>query len=101
MAQANELLGIISKERFDYSNAIEFLLLALDTWKKVDNQAGIAKVNLHIGQIFYFQKDYTNALIHLIRSQNGFETLQQTIELAGVYQSLGECLFSTKLLRKS
>jgi len=90
LAQANELLGVISKERFDYSNAIEFLLLALDTWKKLDNQAGIAKVHLHIGQIFYFQKDYTNALIHLHRSQNGFEELQQTLALASVYQSLGD-----------
>ena len=101
LAQANELLGIISKERFDYSNAIEFLLLALDGWKKLDNQAGIAKVNLHIGQIFYFQKDYTNALIHLNRSQGGFETLPQTTDLADVYQSLGDVYLAQNFYGKA
>ena len=98
LAQANELLGIIAKERFDYTNAIEFLLQALDAWKKLDKPKGIAKVNLHIGQIFYFQKDFTNALIHLNRSQTGFEKLQDQLELARVYQSLGDVYLAQTFL---
>ncbi len=101
LAQANELLGIIAKERFDYTNAIEFLLQALDAWKKLDKPKGIAKVNLHIGQIFYFQKDFTNALIHLNRSQTGFEKLQDQLELARVYQSLGDVYLAQNFFGKA
>ncbi|MEM1124849.1 MAG: hypothetical protein AAGJ18_30705, partial [Bacteroidota bacterium] len=77
-AQANEILGVVAKERFDYTNATEFLLTGLDGWKKEKNAAGIARTNLHIGQIFYFEKDYVNALIHLNRAKEGFEKLEAT-----------------------
>ncbi len=101
LAQANELLGIIAKERFDYTNAIEFLLQALDGWKKQEKPKGIAKVNLNIGQIFYFQKDYTNALIHLNRSQTGFEKLGDQTALAGVHQSLGDVFLAQNFYGKA
>ena len=101
LAQANELLGIIAKKRFDYTNAIEFLLGALDGWKKLDNPKGIAKVNLHIGQIFHVQKDYTNALIHLNRSQSGFEKLQDQTALASVHQSLGDVFLAQNFFGKA
>jgi len=101
LAQSNELLGIIAKERFDYTNATEFLLQALDGWKKLEIPKGIAKVNLHIGQIFYFQKDYTNALIHLNRSQTSFEKLQNQIALASVYQSLGDVYLAQNFYGKA
>lgn len=101
LAQANELLGVIAKERFDYTNATEFLLKALDGWKKLEVPKGIAKVNLHIGQIFYFQKDYTNALIHLNRSQTGFEKLADQIALASVHQSLGDVFLAQNFFGKA
>ncbi len=101
LAHANELLGIIAKQRFDYTNAIEFLLQALDGWKKLDNPKGIAKVNLHIGQIFHVQKDYTNALIHLNRSQTGFEKLQDQTALASVHQSLGDVFLAQNFFGKA
>ncbi len=101
ISKANEILGIVSKKRFDYTNATEFLLLALDGWKKANNEEGIAAVNLHIGQIFYFQKDYTNALVNLNRSKERFEKLGKSQELAEVHKSLGDVFLAQNFLGKA
>ncbi|MEM6320687.1 MAG: tetratricopeptide repeat protein [Bacteroidota bacterium] len=101
IAKSNELLGIISKERFDYSNAIEFLLLSLDGWKKTGNEAGIANINRHIGQIFFYQNDYTNALIHLNRAKERFEKLNSAGQLAIVHQSLGDVYLAQNFFGKA
>ncbi len=101
ITKSNEILGIISKSRFDYTNATEFLLLALDGWKKANNEAGIAKVNLHIGQIFYFQKDYANALINLNRAKDRFEKIVDKEKLADVHKSLGDVFLAQNFLGKA
>ncbi len=101
IAKSNEILGIVSKQRFDYTNATEFLILALDGWKKSNNEDGIAKVNLHIGEIFYFQKDYNNAIINLNRAKDRFEKLSNAQQLARVHKSLGDVFLAQNYLGKA
>jgi len=101
ITKSNEILGIVSKNRFDYTNATEFLLLALDGWKKANDEEGIARVNLHIGQIFYYQKDYHNALVNLNRSKDRFEKLGQQDKLAEIQKSLGDVYLAQNFFGKA
>jgi len=101
IAKSNEILGVVTKKRFDYTNALEFLLLSLDGWKKLSNAEGIAKVNGHIGQIFYFEKNYDKALVHLARAKDGFEKLNDSQELAGIHQSFGDVYLAQNFMGKA
>ena len=42
-AVANELLGKVAKEHFDYTNAIRYYLEAQNHWRSIDNKLGIAR----------------------------------------------------------
>ena len=99
--KANEILGIIAKNRFDYTNATQFLLLALDGWKSAKDQNGIAAVNYHIGQIFHFQKDYVNASVHLDRAKTAFTELNKKEDLALVHQAFGDVYLAQQFIGKA
>lgn len=101
IAQSNEILGIVAKQRFDYTNATELLLIGLDGWKKLDNAAGIAKINGHIGQIFLYEKNYTKALEHLTIAKEGFEKLGKTKKLAAIHQSFGDVYLAQNFMGKA
>lgn len=101
IAQANEVLGVIAKKRFDYTNAVAFLLAGLDGWKKLKQPEGVARVNLHIGQIFYFEKDYANAITHLNRAKEGFDKLNEVTKLAEIHQSFGDVYLAQNFMGKA
>lgn len=100
-AQSNQLLGEISVQRFDYTNAMNYFIEALDNWKKNKNEEGVAKVNRYMGRIFYFQNDYTNALVHLNRSKERYEKLGKEKKLAGIYKDLADVYLAQNFYGKA
>lgn len=101
LAQSYQILGEVSEKRFDYTNAIEYFLLAMDGWKKLDSAEGKAKVNRHIGRIFYFQKDYFNALVHLNKAKAGYVKLTRDKEQAQIDQYLGDVYLAQNFFGKA
>jgi signal transduction histidine kinase/CheY-like chemotaxis protein/Tfp pilus assembly protein PilF len=101
ISKSNELLGEISEQRYDYTNATEYFLVALDGWKKLKQESGIAKINLHIGRIFYLQNDYTDALSHLEKAATVFNKTGAKSNLALLYQYKGDVYLAQNFYGKA
>ena len=101
LATANELLGTIFQERFDYTNAMEHFLAAHSTWKTMDEAMGMARVDKEIGKIFIRQRDWFNAISHLSKSLNYYIKTGKSGQQASVYNYLGEAYYQQQFFGKA
>jgi serine phosphatase RsbU (regulator of sigma subunit) len=55
-------IGMIYRDRNDYSGAMEYFNKSLDLWEKLNYKVGIASLLNNIGGLYFDKKDFTKAL---------------------------------------
>lgn len=82
-------LGLVHRNKGDYSNAINYYFEALELAKKYENTIQIAYSNNNLGGIFTLKGDYLNAIKYLEKAFINFKKIEDYKGLGYVCVNLG------------
>lgn len=96
-AKVLNYLGVVNRNRGDYSAAMSYYFEALKNAEKNDNMVQIAYSNNNLGGVFTLKGDYENAIEYLEEALHYFTVLQDyrgvsyvSINLGNLYRHNGE-----------
>ncbi len=101
-AMALDNMGLVAQSRFDYTNAMNYFVEALRLKDSAGDKLNVAKSKLHIGKVFFLQRNEENALVNY---QSALTLLTNTPNnlplLAEAHRNLGDVYLAQKLYGKA
>lgn len=89
IAGANNNLGYAYTNKGDLSNALHHHKIALDLWKKIDDNTNVGQAMNNLGVIYRKLEDYTKALTFFNAALKAYRVPGDELPLAITYNNLG------------
>lgn len=100
LVEANNLLGDIAKERFDYTNAMTYYVQALRNVKTDDNLNRI-RSKTNIGRTFFLQRDFDSAEENLKTAFDLNVEIREPLHTAIINEYLGDLYLVKEIFGKA
>lgn len=101
IAQSYENLGEICSIKYDYSNAIRYLLEAQRIRDNSKDHRAIATTKNKVGSVFLAQQDYNNALNHFTKSLEYWKVINDKEGIAETLKLMGDTYVGMKVFGKA
>ena len=101
-AMALDNMGLVAQSRFDYTNAMNYFVEALRLKDSAGDKLNVAKSKLHIGKVFFLQRNEENALVNYQAALTLLNNTPNNLPLlAEAHRNLGDVYLAQKLYGKA